>query len=118
MFKSFFFLFSVKAGPETVIFGVIMYIGGNFCSLYLILCFTEMIIIKVIYIFKFSRIAAGNEYFITRILILMNFVIISIIVTIRITLKDYETHPGLVWRNLIPLNQLKTKTEAHQNIVK
>ena len=109
--------FLLATTEQAITFGVIQYIGANICALYVIMGFTNIIIMKVIYIFKFSRIAVRNEYFISRILIFAKIIIISIICTIRLTLKDYETHPGVIWRHKIPLYQIKTKTDAHHNVV-
>ena len=117
LLKSLSFTLFLATTEQAITFGVIQYIGANICALYVIMGFTNIIVMKVIYIFKFSRIAVRNEYFISRILIFAKIIIISIICTIRLTLKDYETHPGLIWSNLIPFNQLKTKTQAHHNII-
>ena len=74
---------------------------------------------KVIYIFKFSRIAAVNEYFISRMLIIFKFVVVIIIAIIGLTLKDYETNPVLChYRDQIPLYQLKVRRDEHDDLVK
>ena len=100
-------------------FGVINFFGEQVCALYLILTFTEMTILKVIYIFKFSRIAAVNEYFISRMLIFFNFVTVMVITFIRLILKEYETNRGLChYRDQIPFYQLKVRRNEHENIIK
>ena len=102
-----------------IVFGLIVVVGGYFFNFYLILTFTEMTIMKVIYIFKFSRIAAVNEYFISRMLIFFNFVVVMIIAIIRLILKEYETNPSLCYyRDQIPLYQLKVRRDEHEDLVK
>ena len=77
-----------------------------------------MTILKVIYIYKFSRIAALDEYFLTRIIIFFNFVFITIFNTIRLALKEHETNPAFTnYKEQIHLYQLKVRTDEQDNIV-
>ena len=100
-------------------FGIVHLFVDIACVSYLILTLTEMTILKVIYIYKFSRIAAVNEYFINRMLIFLNFAVIMIFTSIRIILKEYETNPGFIhYKDQIPLYQLKVRTDEHENIIK
>ena len=80
-----------------------------------------MLILKVLYIFKFSTIAAVNEYFMRNILISFNIVVIGVNLTIRLTLKEHEIAPHRFLSNLRPknvLNQSTVRTDAHKNAVK
>ena len=53
-----------------------------------LLTITEMVLFKIVYIFKYSRIAAMNEYFLTCFITSFNFVVIFGITIIRILLKE------------------------------
>ena len=53
------------------------------------LIMTEMVMFKIVYIFKYSRIAAMNEYFLTRFITSFNFVVIFGFTIIRIVLKEH-----------------------------
>ena len=78
-----------------------------------------MTIMKVIYIYKFSRIVAVNEYFIHTSLVFLNFVVMLIFTSIRVALKEYETNPGFLnYKDQIPLYQLKVRTDEHENTIK
>ena len=63
-------------------------LGVSFHSLITI---TEMVVIKCIYISKFSRIAAINENFVSTILTSFNMVIIAINVILRMATREMET---------------------------
>ena len=56
---------------------IIYYSGINGCGLYLGLTITEIVLMKVLYIFKFSVISAVNEYFVKNLLISFNLVCIG-----------------------------------------
>ena len=53
------------------------------------LIMTEMVMFKIVYIFKYSRIAAMNEYFLTRFITSFNFVVIFGFTIIRIVLQEH-----------------------------
>ena len=57
-------------------------------SLHLVMTFTEMVVMKCIYIWKFSRIAAINENFISTTLTLFNMVIIAINIILRLGTRE------------------------------
>ena len=114
-----FFAILEKSLFSGIAFGVINFFGEQVCALYLTLTFTEMTIMKVVYIFKFSRIAVVNEYFISRMLIFFNIAIVTVITISRLTLKEYETNPGLChYRDQIPFYQLNVRRNEHENIAK
>ena len=104
-----------------MILSTIFYYGAISCLLYIVLAITEMIILKVLYIFKFSTIAAVNEYFMKNILISFNVVMIGVNLIIRLTLKEHETSPHRFLSNLRPQNvsnQFILRTDAQDNAVK
>ena len=81
----FFYYFLAKS--LIILFGV----TGIF--LYNTLTITEIVVIRTLYLYKYSRIAAMNEYFITAMLTSFNILIIGSNIVIRITLKEYEGNP-------------------------
>ena len=68
-------------------------------SLHVVMTITEMVVMKCIYIWKFSRIAAINENFITTTLTLFNMVIIAINIILRLATRQMETTPLYSYRN-------------------
>ena len=70
----------------------ISYYGNVSYILYCVLAITEMVILKVLYIFKFSTIAAVNEYFLKTMLISFNIVVIGVHIITRITLRGFFYH--------------------------
>ena len=54
-----------------------------------LLTITEMVLFKIVYIFKYSLIAVMDEYFLTCFITSFNFLIIFGITIIRILLKEY-----------------------------
>ena len=62
-------------------------------SLHLVMTITEMVVMKCIYIWKFSRVAAINENFISTNLTLFNTVIIAINIILRLATRQMETSP-------------------------
>ena len=58
--------------------------------IHLVMTITEMVVMKCIYIWKFSRIAAINENFISTTLTLFNMVIIAIDIILRLTTRQIE----------------------------
>ena len=68
--------------------------GTIACVRFLSLTITEIIILKVLYIYKFSTIAVVNEYFIKNILIGFNMIFIGVNVIILGLLKEHETDPA------------------------
>ena len=67
--------------------------GTTAYILYLVLTITEMVVVKALYIFNYSRIAAMNEYFITSTLINFNVLIIGLNIVLRLTLREFEVNP-------------------------
>ena len=61
-------------------------------SLHLVMTITEMVVMKCIYIWKFSRIAAINENFISTSLTLFNMVIIAINMILRFATREMELY--------------------------
>ena len=85
---------------------IIRIYGGKISHLYLLLTSTEIIILKVFYIYKFSTIAAVNEYFLKTFLILFNVVVIGVNVVIRIEVKEFGTSPNVLSHCQNPCIQL------------
>ena len=61
-------------------------------GLHLVMTITEMVVMKCIYISKFSRIAAANESFITTTLTLFNMVIIAINMILCLATREIELY--------------------------
>ena len=80
-------LFIADSSQLIILFGV----TGIY--LYNTLTITEIVVIKTLYLYKYSRIAAMNEYFITAMLTSFNILIIGSNIVIRSTLKEYEGNP-------------------------
>ena len=68
-------------------------------SLHLVMTITEMVVMKCIYIWKFSRVAAINENFISTTLTLFNMVIIAINIILRLATRQMETTPLYSYSN-------------------
>ena len=90
-----------------------MTVGVSFHSLMTI---TEMVVIKCIYISKFSRIAAINENFISTILTLFNMVIIAINVILRIATREMETSTIYLYHNP-QQSAYNLRTDVQNNVV-
>ena len=60
-------------------------------GLHVVMTLTEMVVMKCVYIWKFSRIAAVNEKIISTTLTLFNMVIIAINVILRLATREMET---------------------------
>ena len=83
-----------------ILYGTVAYL------LYLVITVTEMVVMKTIYILRFSRIAAMNENFITLNLILFNGVFISWNIIMRLTLREFEVNPWLyLYFDYKPINR-------------
>ena len=67
----------------------IFWFGYSRAYMHSLLTLTEMVLFKIVYIFKYSRIAAMNEYFLTFFITSFNFVVIFGSTIIRILLKEY-----------------------------
>ena len=67
----------------------IFWFGYSRTYMHSLLTLTEMVLFKIVYIFKYSRIAAMNEYFLTFFITSFNFVVIFGFTIIRILLKEY-----------------------------
>ena len=88
--------------------------------IYLVMTTTEMVVMKNIYISKFSRIASINENFISTILTSFNGVIIAINIILRLVTREMENlswyytynppHPPDIPYNL--------RTDVQKNIVR
>ena len=74
-----------------MVLGIIPFYGGIGCTIYYLLTCTEIITLKVIYIYKYSTIAAMNEYFLTRFLISFNIIVAVFHILNLVTSKEYET---------------------------
>ena len=57
--------------------------------LYQIMTIAEMVIFKILYLYKYSNIAVMNEYFLTNFIILFNLVLIFYLTMIRICLGEH-----------------------------
>ena len=84
--------------------------------LHLLMTVTEMVVMKCIYISKFSRIAAMNENFISTTLTLFNMVIIAINVILRLATREMETSPFYFYYN--PQHSVyNLRTDVQNNVV-
>ena len=68
-------------------------------SLHLVMTITEMVVMKCIYIWKFSRVAAINENFITTTITLFNMVIITINTILHLVTRQMETRKMFLYHN-------------------
>ena len=68
--------------------------------LYLAMTITEMVVMKYIYITKFSMIAAIDENFISTTLIFFNIVTIAIFIIIHLVTKNMEIAPKYFQHNV------------------
>ena len=89
-------------------------------NLNLVMTSTEMVVMKYIYIYKFSRIAEINENFITTTFTLFNAVIIAINIIIRLVTKEVETSPWYFNHNLQlpPQFTYNQRTDVQKNGVR
>ena len=84
-----------------------------FVGLHLCLTIAEMVLMKVIYILRFSMIAIMDENFITTILNMFNMVFISILVIFRMMSDEQETTSWYNFMNRGSYLGKKQKTEKH-----
>ena len=83
-----------------ILYGTVAYL------LYVVFTVTEMVVMKALYILRFSRIAAMNENFITLNLILFSGMLISWNIIMRLTLREYEVNPWLyLYFDYNPINR-------------
>ena len=61
-------------------------------GLHVVMTVTEMVVMKCVYIWKFSRIAAVNEKIISTTLTLFNMVIIAINIILRLATREMELY--------------------------
>lgn len=61
---------------------------------------TNMVIIKILYIYWYERIAEVNEYVISYALTCLNLFIIIIIIIVRIAYKEYESNRFVLFSEL------------------
>ena len=89
-------------------------------NLNLVMTSTEMVVMKYIYIYKFSRIAAINENFITTTFTLFNVVINAINIILRLATKEVETSPWYFNHNLQhpPQFTYNQRTDVQKNVVR
>ena len=64
--------------------------GINRTFLYAMLTMSEMVIFKIIYLFKYSRIASINEYFLTNFVTFFNCSVILCFTVIRLQLGEHK----------------------------
>ena len=84
--------------------------------LHLVMTLTEMVVMKCIYIWKFSRIAAINENFISTTLTLFNMVIIVINIILGLATRVLETSPLYFYYN--PQQSVyNLRTDLQNNVV-
>ena len=101
-----------------VTLGIIPFYGGIGCTIYYLLTCTEIIVLKVIYIYKYSTIAVMNEYFLKKFLISFNIIVAGIHILNLVTSKEYETssNPFLsCMRSKDPLSNLLIRSENQYN---
>ena len=115
-------IFTIKiiySSPDEIL-ALIAYYGGISCSLYSVLSITEIIILKVLFIFKFSTIAAVNEYFLKKMIVSFNIIAIGIHFITRITLNEHQTSPRgfAILRSQAASKLLNVRTEAQVNVAK
>ena len=78
---------------------LVYYLGTTSYVFYISLIVAEMVMMKTLYIFNYSKIASMNEYFITKMLVLFNISIIFMNMISRLALREYESTPFLGYRN-------------------
>ena len=88
---------------------LVYYLGTTSYVFYLSLIIAEMVIMKTLYIFNYSKIASMNEYFITKMLVIFNISTIFMNMISRLALREYESTPFLGY---------KTKENKRTNIHK
>ena len=87
--------------------------GVSFHSLMTI---TEMVVMKCIYISKFSIIALIDENFVTTTLTLFNMVIIAINIILRLATRQMETTPLYLYYNP-QQSAYNLRTDVQNNVV-
>ena len=85
-------------------------------GLHVVMTLTEMVVMKCVYIWKFSRIAAINENFISTTLTLFNMVIIAINIILRLATREMETSPWYFYLNP-QQSAYNLRTDAQNNVV-
>ena len=85
-------------------------------SLHVMMTITEMVVMKCIYIWKFSRVAAINENFISTTLTLFNMVIIAINIILRLATRQMETLPLYLYHNP-QQSAYNLRTDVQNNVV-
>ena len=85
-------------------------------SLHLVMTITEMVVMKCIYIWKFSRVAAIDENFISTNLTLFNTVIIAINIILRLATREVETSP-LYFHHNPQQSDYNLRTDVQNNVV-
>ena len=98
------------------LFQAVGYFVVNAVFLHLAMTVTEMVVMKNIYIFRFSRIAAINENFILTTLTSFNVVIIVINLIIRLVTREYETSPWYFYMNP-QQSAYNLKTDVQSDVV-
>ena len=98
-----------------IVVAIISMYGIIGTTIFMILTITEMIIMKVIYIHKFSKVAVMNEYFISTILVAFNIFISILVISLRVILKEYVNTPTL-YRYFD--QQTETRSELQQKAIR
>ena len=87
---------------------LIMEIGTHRIIAHILLTLTEMVIFKILYMYKFSIIAAMDEYFFTNFLTLLNCVINFGLTVIRLSLGEHR-RTRLYFHNFAKPNEFYNK---------
>ena len=86
-------------------------------GLHVVMTLTEMVVMKCVYIWKFSRIAAVNEKIISTTLTLFNMVIIAINIILRLATREMETSP-LYFHHNPQQSDYNLRTDVQNNVVR
>ena len=85
-------------------FGFYRIVSHNFLTL------AEMVIFKILYLYKFSIIAAMDEYFLTNFITLFNVIINLGFATIRVSLGEHK-------RTRIYFNNFAKPTDVYKKVI-
>ena len=87
---------------------MIFEIGYTRTILYHVLTVAEMVIFKILYMYKYSRIAAMDEYFLSFFMTTFNIIILFGQTTIRICLKEH-LRTRFYYQNFAPMTEVYRK---------
>ena len=82
---------------DEIVFHIVQF-GIHRTFLYHSLTIAEVIIFKILYIYKYSRITAINEYFLTNFMTFFNIIVIFGLTIIRICLEEHLRTRNYVYR--------------------